>query len=132
MHVESRYADPTSRIIAKGRAALAAFDAARPARQAVAAASASGAPGNAAPAATPVVRAVARKLGVDLATVKGTGTGGRITPKDVRAAAPAPQPVAQDDSYPEWMRPAVTAKAADTAPRAGRYAGTAYPADWER
>jgi pyruvate/2-oxoglutarate dehydrogenase complex dihydrolipoamide acyltransferase (E2) component len=37
--------------------------------------------------ATPLVRKVAHGLGVDLATVAGTGPGGRITEDDVRAAA---------------------------------------------
>jgi pyruvate dehydrogenase E2 component (dihydrolipoamide acetyltransferase) len=50
------------------------------------------------PLATPRTRALARKLGVDLATVGGSGVGGRITDEDVRrasdtAAAP-PVPVA--------------------------------------
>jgi pyruvate/2-oxoglutarate dehydrogenase complex dihydrolipoamide acyltransferase (E2) component len=38
-------------------------------------------------AATPLVRKVAQELGVDLATVTGTGPAGRITDDDVRAAA---------------------------------------------
>jgi pyruvate dehydrogenase E2 component (dihydrolipoamide acetyltransferase) len=37
--------------------------------------------------ATPVVRRVAQELRVDLATVAGSGPGGRITEEDVRAAA---------------------------------------------
>jgi pyruvate dehydrogenase E2 component (dihydrolipoamide acetyltransferase) len=40
-------------------------------------------------AATPVVRKVAQELGVDLATVTGTGPAGRITEEDVRGAAQA-------------------------------------------
>jgi pyruvate dehydrogenase E2 component (dihydrolipoamide acetyltransferase) len=36
--------------------------------------------------ATPLVRKVAQKLGIDLATVTGTGPQGRITEEDVRAA----------------------------------------------
>jgi pyruvate dehydrogenase E2 component (dihydrolipoamide acetyltransferase) len=39
--------------------------------------------------ATPLARAVARDLGVDLATVTGTGRGGRIRRADVEAAAAA-------------------------------------------
>jgi pyruvate dehydrogenase E2 component (dihydrolipoamide acetyltransferase) len=39
------------------------------------------------PAATPATRRLARELGVDLASVKGTGPGGRITDDDVHAAA---------------------------------------------
>jgi pyruvate/2-oxoglutarate dehydrogenase complex dihydrolipoamide acyltransferase (E2) component len=37
--------------------------------------------------ATPVVRKIAQELGVDLASVTGTGQQGRITEDDVRAAA---------------------------------------------
>ena len=37
--------------------------------------------------ATPLVRKVAQELGVDLATVTGTGESGRLTEADVRAAA---------------------------------------------
>ena len=43
--------------------------------------------------ATPLVRRVAQELGVDLAAVRGTGPGGRITADDVRGLAgtgPAP------------------------------------------
>jgi pyruvate dehydrogenase E2 component (dihydrolipoamide acetyltransferase) len=51
------------------------------------------------PLATPRTRALARRLGVDLAAVTGTGSGGRITDEDVeraaassQTAAPSPQP----------------------------------------
>lgn len=56
------------------------------------------------PPATPVARALARELGVDLATVRGTGPGGRITKEDVQAAAarpaPAPAPSAPPPAAP--------------------------------
>jgi pyruvate/2-oxoglutarate dehydrogenase complex dihydrolipoamide acyltransferase (E2) component len=39
--------------------------------------------------ATPLVRRIATELGIDLASVTGTGPGGRITEADVRSAAPA-------------------------------------------
>lgn len=39
--------------------------------------------------ATPAVRRLARDLGVDINTVRGTGIGGRVTERDVRAAAAA-------------------------------------------
>lgn len=45
------------------------------------------APGAARAAATPLVRRIAHELGVDLATIAGTGPGGRVTETDVRAAA---------------------------------------------
>ena len=40
--------------------------------------------------ATPATRRLARELGVDLATIRGTGPGGRITDDDVRAAVKRP------------------------------------------
>jgi pyruvate dehydrogenase E2 component (dihydrolipoamide acetyltransferase) len=47
--------------------------------------------GNGRVLATPLARAVAADLGVDLATVTGSGRGGRIMRADVEAAAtPAP------------------------------------------
>jgi pyruvate dehydrogenase E2 component (dihydrolipoamide acetyltransferase) len=39
------------------------------------------------PAATPATRRLARELGVELAAVRGSGPGGRITDEDVRRAA---------------------------------------------
>jgi pyruvate/2-oxoglutarate dehydrogenase complex dihydrolipoamide acyltransferase (E2) component len=43
------------------------------------------------PRTTPLVRRLARDLGVDLEQVRGTGRGGRVTRADVKAAvAPAP------------------------------------------
>lgn len=47
-----------------------------------AAAGVSAAPGRV--LATPAVRRLARDMGVDLATVRGTGIGGRVTEKDIR------------------------------------------------
>ena len=43
---------------------------------------------------TPIVRKLANDLGVNLASVKGTGIGGRIRKEDVQALAPANAPVA--------------------------------------
>ena len=40
------------------------------------------------PQATPVVRRIAKELGVALDSVRGTGPGGRITENDVRTAGP--------------------------------------------
>ncbi|MCC7363806.1 MAG: 2-oxo acid dehydrogenase subunit E2 [Dehalococcoidia bacterium] len=79
---------PGGRIVeADVRAAIAAPKPAvapRPAPQA--------APGREAPA-SPLARKRAEALGVDLATVTGTGPGGRITVEDVEAAHSAPAPV---------------------------------------
>ncbi|WP_213814640.1 2-oxoglutarate dehydrogenase, E2 component, dihydrolipoamide succinyltransferase [Glaciihabitans sp. dw_435] len=43
---------------------------------------------------TPIVRKLAHDSGIDLATVTGTGVGGRIRKQDVLAAIPAPAPEA--------------------------------------
>ena len=40
--------------------------------------------------ATPLVKRIAKDLGVDIATVTGSGPGGRVTDADVRAAATSP------------------------------------------
>ncbi len=44
--------------------------------------------------ASPLARKLARDAGVDLATVQGTGPGGRITKRDIEAALAAPAPAA--------------------------------------
>ncbi|MBI2553044.1 MAG: 2-oxo acid dehydrogenase subunit E2 [Candidatus Rokubacteria bacterium] len=44
--------------------------------------------------ATPATRRLARELGIDLATVAGSGPGGRVTDEDVRAASGRPKPAA--------------------------------------
>ena len=91
-----------------GAARIATPPAAPPARAAAPAASA---PAPAAPpatglppAATPSTRRLARDLGVDLAHVRGTGPGGRVSDEDVRAAAgargAAPAPAAPGPPAP--------------------------------
>src|ERR687892_1369777 len=45
--------------------------------------------------ATPPVRKLARDLGVDLATINGSGPGGRILREDVEASVAAPEPAAE-------------------------------------
>ncbi len=62
---------------------------ATPTVQALSSATAPAAAG-APPAATPATRRLARELGVELTTVRGSGPGGRITDDDVRAAAARP------------------------------------------
>ena len=51
--------------------------------------------------ATPAVRALAKQMGIDLASVKGTGSGGRITKEDVETAAmkTGQQTSAEADAY---------------------------------
>ncbi|MBL1096943.1 2-oxoglutarate dehydrogenase, E2 component, dihydrolipoamide succinyltransferase [Streptomyces coffeae] len=61
---------------------------------------------------TPLVRKLAAENGVDLATVKGTGVGGRIRKQDVIAAAEAAKAAAQAQA----QAPAAAAPAAKKAP----------------
>jgi len=60
------------------------------------------------PLATPATRKFARELGVDLAQVRGTGEGGRISKQDVQAsvapAAPAPAASRPAPSIPMSLR----------------------------
>lgn len=62
---------------------------------------------------SPMARKVARELGVDIATVTGTGPGGRITKEDVERAASAPAPAAP------VAREAVAARGDQTVPVRG-------------
>ena len=77
--------------------------------------------------ATPAVRTLAAQNGVDLASVVGSGTGGRITRKDVVAASPARTRVTPDDALYAlaWGSP----EAAQPTPAADTAEG-AYAAAW--
>lgn len=52
--------------------------------------------------AMPAVRKLAQELGVDLAQLKGTGPGGRITEEDVRQAAEQKMHIAVKKKYDMW------------------------------
>lgn len=56
--------------------------------------------------ALPVVRKLARELGVDLSTITGTGPEGRITREDVLAAADGAQPQPEPTPVPPVPEPA--------------------------
>ncbi len=51
--------------------------------------------------ATPAVRRLAREMGVDINTLRGTGRGGRVTASDVERAAKSPAPAAAVKSVRE-------------------------------
>ncbi|WP_195570674.1 dihydrolipoamide acetyltransferase family protein [Paenibacillus sp. 1001270B_150601_E10] len=67
--------------------------------------------------ATPSVRKLARDLGVDIASVPGTGKAGKITREDVEAfangGAPAAAPAAKEAAAPAASTAAAAAPAAD-------------------
>ena len=71
---------------------------------------------------TPIVRKLASELGVNLASVKGTGVGGRIRKEDVQAAA---KPIAAPAVTPAAQAPAATKSAAPVA--ASPLRGTTVP-----
>ena len=81
---------------------------------------------------TPLVRKLAAQAGVDLATVRGTGVGGRITKQDVfdasHAGAGAPPAPAAPAPAPAPGAPAAPAASAAAAPPAAPSAPTAPPA----
>jgi pyruvate dehydrogenase E2 component (dihydrolipoamide acetyltransferase) len=62
--------------------------------------------------AAPAVRALAKKLGVDLADVSATGKNGLVTPDDVRRAAATPASAAQGGAQSRTPAPAAHATAA--------------------
>jgi pyruvate dehydrogenase E2 component (dihydrolipoamide acetyltransferase) len=76
--------------VAAEYAAKAASIAAQTARTSAPAAQRTAVAATGAVVATPAARKLAKERGIDLATVKGTGPGGRITREDVEAAASAP------------------------------------------
>jgi pyruvate dehydrogenase E2 component (dihydrolipoamide acetyltransferase) len=65
--------------------------------------------------ASPVARRIAAELGVDLATVKGTGPEGRVTETDVRAAAKSVAAVTDRGPAKAEPKPAPSIKASESA-----------------
>jgi len=99
---------------------------------AAAAAPAASSSDDASPYVTPLVRKLAAENNVDLASVQGTGVGGRIRKQDVLAAAeaakaPAPAPAAAS-SAPAPAAPAAKAAAAAPAPALAHLRGTTQKA----
>jgi 2-oxoglutarate dehydrogenase E2 component (dihydrolipoamide succinyltransferase) len=83
---------------------------------------------------SPVVARIAAEHGIDPAQVPGTGTGGRVTKKDIQSfiesgaqvtQPPAPEPVAQP--APEPAQPVASAPAAAPAPTAAKPAAAPMP-----
>jgi pyruvate dehydrogenase E2 component (dihydrolipoamide acetyltransferase) len=66
-----------------------------------------------APRSSPRARRQARRLGVDLTTVRGTGPGGRIVEKDLLDLAPPGEPPSNEPPRAEPPRPATPSPQAD-------------------
>jgi 2-oxoglutarate dehydrogenase E2 component (dihydrolipoamide succinyltransferase) len=66
-------------------------------------------PTDTAPAAMPAARAEAARTGVELASVSGTGRGGRILKEDVQRAAQAPKAAPTPKPAPKVIPPAASA-----------------------
>ncbi len=75
-------------------------------------------PSQGAAQATPVAKRLARERGVDLALVKGSGPGGRITERDVLAFVPSPglavEPAAQQPTSLSGMRRRIAERMVDS------------------
>jgi 2-oxoglutarate dehydrogenase E2 component (dihydrolipoamide succinyltransferase) len=85
--------------------------------------------GGAGPYVTPLVRKLATENSIDLATVKGTGVGGRIRKQDVLAAAEAKKAPATPAAGAAPRAPATPAAAAPTpAPALAHLRGTTQKA----
>lgn len=76
------------------------------------------------PLATPATRALARRLGVDLSHVTGSGPGGRIVDADVTAVESAPASSHAAQPTAAQQAPAVTPPAATAGARSGPVAGS--------
>jgi len=68
---------------------------------------------------TPIVRKLANDLGVNLASVKGTGIGGRIRREDVETAAPKSAPLTASSSTPVAQAPRAAAPVVAASPLRG-------------
>ena len=68
---------------------------------------------------SPLVRKMAKEHGVNLAQVKGTGLGGRITKEDIQAYIAQPRPAQPAAAAPSAPAPARTAAPAVSAPLPG-------------
>ncbi|MEO1689114.1 MAG: pyruvate dehydrogenase complex dihydrolipoamide acetyltransferase, partial [Pseudomonadota bacterium] len=78
--------------------------------------------------ASPLARRIAADLGVDLASVKGSGPHGRIVKADVEAAAAAPKPAAAAPAPAAASAPPASASASGPSAEAVKklYDGVAY------
>src|SRR6476620_4742707 len=66
---------------------------------------------------TPPVRKLAKELGVDIGTVRGTGPAGRVSEEDVRSAAAGPQDVTRIELTPARRAIAVNLERQATIPQ---------------
>ncbi len=94
-----------------GDSAPAEPEAAPPAlTQAPPAGTAAGSAGSGRIKASPVARRIAEEQGLDLASIEGTGPGGRVVKEDVKRAATAPSPAAVEAPVAPGPPPTETAR----------------------
>jgi pyruvate dehydrogenase E2 component (dihydrolipoamide acetyltransferase) len=85
--------------------------------------------GDGAPYVTPLVRKLASENNIDLASVKGSGVGGRIRKQDVLAAAEAKKAPAKEAPAAAASAPAAAAKAQEPASALAHLRGTTQKAN---
>ena len=85
------------------------------------------APSGARPPASPAVRMLARRLGLDLMSIRGTGPRGRILRSDVQAASNGSGTPAVSSPSPVTTMPATSATARQTSPLAMAITPAAHP-----
>jgi pyruvate dehydrogenase E2 component (dihydrolipoamide acetyltransferase) len=78
--------------------------------------------------ATPATRRLARELGVDLRAVRGSGSGGRVTDDDVRAAAASPATTDGAPAAPAPPAPPATTGAPEPVAKPLAHVGLEPPA----
>ncbi|MBM4383734.1 MAG: 2-oxo acid dehydrogenase subunit E2 [Deltaproteobacteria bacterium] len=82
--------------------------------------------------AVPAVRELAKRLGVDLAHVAGSGPGGRVMRRDVELAASTPAPAPAPEQPASAGLASATVVKSEEPPQYGTAARAPDPPDWRR
>jgi pyruvate dehydrogenase E2 component (dihydrolipoamide acetyltransferase) len=116
-------AAPAPQAAAPAPPAPAARPASAPAPQAAPAASSDGSKDGGRIHSSPLVRRMAKEYGIDLASVPGTGAGGRISKQDIEAAIAGGSPAAVHEEPSYTPQPSPAARPAPPPPPAAAPAG---------